>query len=87
MLLTRLSNARVASRRRQETQRKWAYLETLFIGSDEVKKELPEDAEPDGDFESPDVEAWLAGVKAGPRKSLRCVTTGDLPQIDIMQAT
>ena len=27
-----------------ETQRKWAYLETLFIGSDEVKKELPEDA-------------------------------------------
>ena len=29
----------------QETQRKWAYLETLFIGSDEVKKELPEDAE------------------------------------------
>ena len=29
----------------QDTQRKWAYLETLFIGSDEVKKELPEDAE------------------------------------------
>jgi len=28
-----------------EVQRRWAYLETLFIGSDEVKKELPEDAE------------------------------------------
>ena len=27
-----------------DTQRKWAYLETLFIGSEEVKKELPEDA-------------------------------------------
>ncbi len=27
-----------------EIQRTWAYLETLFIGSDEVKKELPEDA-------------------------------------------
>jgi len=25
-----------------EVQRKWAYLETLFIGSEEVKKELPE---------------------------------------------
>lgn len=28
-----------------EVQRKWAYLETLFIGSDEVKKELPESTE------------------------------------------
>merc|ERR1719482_2223190 len=28
-----------------ETQRKWAYLETLFIGSEEVRKELPMDAE------------------------------------------
>ncbi len=27
-----------------EIQRTWAYLETLFIGSEEVKKELPEDA-------------------------------------------
>ena len=26
-----------------EIQRTWAYLETLFIGSEEVKKELPED--------------------------------------------
>jgi len=25
-------------------QRKWAYLETLFIGSDEVVKELPDSA-------------------------------------------
>jgi dynein heavy chain, axonemal len=28
-----------------EIQRTWAYLETLFIGSEEVKKELPEDTE------------------------------------------
>jgi dynein heavy chain len=28
-----------------EIQRTWAYLETLFIGSEEVKKELPEDAQ------------------------------------------
>ena len=28
-----------------EIQRTWSYLEPLFVGSDEVKKELPEDAE------------------------------------------
>ena len=28
-----------------EIQRTWAYLETLFIGSEEVKKELPVDAD------------------------------------------
>jgi len=28
----------------QEIQRTWSYLEPLFIGSDEVKRELPEDA-------------------------------------------
>ena len=28
-----------------EVQRRWAYLQTLFIGSDEVKNELPADAE------------------------------------------
>lgn len=27
-----------------EIQRMWSYLEPLFIGSDEVKRELPEDA-------------------------------------------
>ena len=27
-----------------EIQRKWSYLEPLFIGSDEVRKELPDDA-------------------------------------------
>ena len=27
-----------------EVQRNWAYLENLFLGSDEVKKELPEQA-------------------------------------------
>lgn len=29
----------------QEIQRTWSYLEPLFIGSEEVKKELPEDAQ------------------------------------------
>jgi dynein heavy chain len=28
-----------------EVQRSWSFLENLFIGSDEVKKELPEAAE------------------------------------------
>ncbi|CAM9093311.1 unnamed protein product [Laminaria digitata] len=28
----------------QEIQRTWSYLEPLFLGSEEVKKELPEDA-------------------------------------------
>lgn len=27
-----------------DVQRNWAYLENLFLGSDEVKKELPEQA-------------------------------------------
>lgn len=27
-----------------EIQRTWSYLEPLFVGSDEVKRELPEDA-------------------------------------------
>jgi dynein heavy chain, axonemal len=45
-----------------EIQRKWAYLEALFIGSDEVRRELPDDA---ARFEGIDVavrailaEAW-----------------------------
>ena len=41
----KLSNVSDILAQMQDTQRKWAYLETLFIGSDEVKKELPEDAE------------------------------------------
>jgi dynein heavy chain, axonemal len=28
----------------QEIQRTWSYLEPLFIGSEEVKRELPQDA-------------------------------------------
>ena len=40
----KLSNVSDVLGQMSDTQRKWAYLETLFIGSEEVKKELPEDA-------------------------------------------
>ena len=38
----KLANVSEALGQMSEVQRKWAYLETLFIGSDEVKRELPE---------------------------------------------
>lgn len=38
----KLSNVSEVLSHMAEVQRKWAYLETLFIGSDEVKKELPD---------------------------------------------
>eukprot|EP00966_Prymnesium_polylepis_P094862 2196663-Prymnesium_polylepis.1 len=38
----KLGNVSEVLTQMSEVQRKWAYLETLFIGSDEVKKELPE---------------------------------------------
>ena len=45
-----------------ENQRMWSYLEPLFIGSDEVKRELPEDAERfagiDTDFKDKLSAAW-----------------------------
>ena len=40
-----LSNVSDVLTMMSEVQRRWAYLETLFIGSEEVKKELPEDAD------------------------------------------
>jgi dynein heavy chain len=42
-----------------EIQRTWAYLETLFIGSEEVKKELPEDA------------AMFANIDVGVKETLK----------------
>ena len=38
----KLGNVSEVLAQMSEVQRKWAYLETLFIGSEEVKKELPE---------------------------------------------
>lgn len=48
----------------QEIQRTWSYLEPLFIGSEEVKKELPEDAKR---FEviDTDVKGLLKSVSTG----------------------
>jgi dynein heavy chain len=40
-----LSNVSDVLTTMSEVQRRWAYLETLFIGSEEVKNELPSDAE------------------------------------------
>jgi dynein heavy chain, axonemal len=44
-----------------EIQRTWAYLETLFIGSEEVKKELPEDT------------SRFAGIDVTMKKTLRSI--------------
>jgi dynein heavy chain len=44
-----------------EIQRTWAYLETLFIGSEEVKKELPEDT------------TRFAGIDVTMKKTLRSI--------------
>ena len=64
-----------------ETQRKWAYLETLFIGSDEVKKELPEDA---ARFAKIDVDfkAMLKHFKATPNCVESCSKDGLIPQLE-----
>lgn len=45
----------------QEIQRTWSYLEPLFIGSEEVKKELPEDAKRFEGIDT-DVKALLKSV-------------------------
>lgn len=52
----------------QEIQRTWSYLEPLFIGSEEVKKELPEDAKR---FEiiDTDVKGLLISVSCSPALS------------------
>ena len=53
----------------QEIQRTWSYLEPLFIGSEEVKKELPEDAKR---FETIDVDVKniLKSVSLNPTPTL-----------------
>jgi dynein heavy chain len=65
----------------QETQRKWAYLETLFIGSDEVKKELPEDAER---FAKVDVtfKAMLKHFKTTPNCVESCAKPGFMKELE-----
>lgn len=56
----------------QEIQRTWSYLEPLFIGSEEVKKELPEDAKR---FEviDTDVKGLLKSVS--PNKDAYCTVS------------
>jgi len=68
-----------------ETQRKWAYLETLFIGSDEVKKELPEDAKR---FANVDVvfKETLAHFKADPNCVKSCSKDGLMKSLESVAA-
>jgi dynein heavy chain len=64
-----------------ETQRKWAYLETLFIGSEEVKKELPEDA---ARFAKIDVDfkAMLKHFKGTPNCVASCEKEGLITELE-----
>ena len=69
-----------------DTQRKWAYLETLFIGSEEVKKELPEDATRfatvDGEFKG-----LLRHFKATPNCIASCAKDGLMKELESIAAT
>ncbi|KAL3902283.1 MAG: hypothetical protein SGPRY_012130, partial [Prymnesium sp.] len=69
-----------------DTQRKWAYLETLFIGSDEVKKELPEDA---SRFATVDVmfKELLKHFKETPNCVNSCSKDGLLKELEDIAAT
>ena len=69
-----------------DTQRKWAYLETLFIGSDEVKKELPEDA---ARFAKVDVEfkELLKHFKAVPNCVASCSKEGLMTELESIAGT
>ena len=58
-----------------EIQRTWAYLEDLFIGSEEVKRELPEDAERFVGIDR-DVRAILLGCQEMPNLVARCNADG-----------
>ena len=58
-----------------EIQRTWAYLEDLFIGSEEVKRELPEDAERFVGIDR-DVRSILKGCQETPNLVARCNADG-----------
>jgi dynein heavy chain len=67
-----------------EIQRNWSYLEPLFIGSAEVRKELPEDAVR---FEAidRDVKAILKAADTTRNVKNACNTAGLLPSLDRLQ--
>ncbi|CBJ30911.1 Dynein heavy chain family dynein heavy chain [Ectocarpus siliculosus] len=68
----------------QEIQRTWSYLEPLFIGSEEVKKELPEDAKR---FEGIDTDVKALLKSMWEKKSVRdgCNTDGYLEKLESIQ--
>ena len=62
-------------------QRKWSYLEPLFIGSDEVRRELPEDAKR---FEGLDasVKTFLKEMHATSNVKAACNKAGLVAQLE-----
>eukprot|EP00904_Undaria_pinnatifida_P003126 jgi/Undpi1/12814/HiC_scaffold_7.g02481.m1 len=68
----------------QEIQRTWSYLEPLFLGSEEVKKELPEDAKR---FEIIDTDVKGLLKSMWEKKNVRdgCNTDGYLNKLESIQ--
>ena len=66
-----------------DVQRKWAYLETLFIGSEEVKKELPADAERFAGIDV-DFKALLKGFSAEKNCVRACAVGGLVKKLDTL---
>ena len=67
-----------------EIQRTWSYLEPLFIGSDEVKRELPEDAERFATIDK-QVREILKTAWATKKVKEACNSPGLLPRLEAMQ--
>jgi dynein heavy chain len=67
-----------------EIQRTWAYLEELFIGSDEVRRELPEDADRFVKIDTA-VKNILAGCKKTPVLVKRCNADGLFQDLEAQQ--
>eukprot|EP00960_Hanusia_phi_P002894 85528-Hanusia_phi.AAC.3 len=68
-----------------EIQRTWAYLETLFIGSEEVRKELPEDAERFAGIDV-DVKQVLKDMYATKNAVSACSSEGLFPKLESTQS-
>lgn len=67
-----------------EIQRTWSYLEELFIGSEEVKRELPEDAERFVGIDR-DVKEILQGCSETPNLVERCNHDGLFARLEKLQ--
>jgi hypothetical protein len=82
---SKLANVSETLSQMSEVQRKWAYLETLFIGSDEVVKELPDSAarfrEIDRTFQ-----ATSKGMYAAKNAVLASSSEGLLPALEEMSS-